>query len=79
MRKIKRSMVQPQAAYRLPVQPISKKVWMSFNSCVSAFIPYVSWRLCAVVSLKTVFVPLKNFTVWINNLTALLYHSIISI
>lgn len=41
--------------------------------------PYVSWRLCSVVSLEIAFVPVKNFTVWINNLNALSDHSIISI
>lgn len=61
------------------MQPITNKIWMSFNGCFSAFIPYVSWRLCVVVSLKTAFVPLKNFIVWINNWNTLLDHSIISI
>lgn len=32
------SLDQPQAAYKLPVQPITNKVWMSFRGCFSAHI-----------------------------------------
>lgn len=41
--------------------------------------PYVSWRLCTVVSPETAFVAMKSSTVWMNNLNALSDHSIISI
>lgn len=40
---------------------------------------YVSWRFCTVVSLENAFVPLKNYTVWIDNLNAVLDHNIVSI